>query len=66
MKEARLQNPVLMNKNRIQRRVSLKDEVARHTEVQALPYKRLRRCGSDRRKVIVLTRGGLINHEWLR
>ena len=34
MKEARLQTPVLMNKNRIQRRVSVKDEVARHTEVQ--------------------------------
>jgi hypothetical protein len=36
MKEARLQNPVLMNKNRIQRRVSVEDEMARHIEVHIL------------------------------
>lgn len=66
MKEARLQNPVLMNKNRISRRASLEDEVARHTEVQELPHKGLRRCGSDRRKVNAITRGGLANHVWLR
>ena len=36
MKEVRLQNPVLMNKNRIQRRVSVGDKVARHTEVQII------------------------------
>jgi hypothetical protein len=36
MKEARLQNPVLMNKNRILRRVFAEDEVARHTEVHIL------------------------------
>jgi len=34
MKEARLQTLVLMNKNHIQRRVFVRDEVARHTEVQ--------------------------------
>jgi hypothetical protein len=34
MKEARLQNSVLMNKNRIQRRVSVWDEMARHIEVR--------------------------------
>ena len=36
MKEARLQNPVLMNKNRILRRVSVEDEMARHIEVHFL------------------------------
>lgn len=36
MKEARLQNPILMNKNRIIRRVFAEDEVARHTEVHIL------------------------------
>lgn len=36
MKEARLQNPVLMNKNRILRRVSVEDEMARHIEVHIL------------------------------
>ena len=36
MKAARLQNPVLMNKNRIPRRVSVKDEMARHIEVHNL------------------------------
>lgn len=36
MKEARLQNPVLMNKNRIPRRVSVEDEMARHIEVHFL------------------------------
>jgi len=59
MKEARLQNPVLMNKNRIQRRVFAKDKVARHTEVRYLSHSRLRRCGRNRMKVSVLTRGGL-------
>lgn len=33
MKEARLQNPVLTNRNRILRRVFAEDEVARHTKV---------------------------------
>jgi hypothetical protein len=33
MKEARLQNPVLMNKNRILRRAFAEDEMARHIEV---------------------------------
>jgi hypothetical protein len=36
MKEAKLQNPVLMNKNRISRRVSVGDEMARHIEVHNL------------------------------
>jgi len=62
MKEARLQNPVLMNKNCILRRVSVWDEVARHTEVHYLPHNSLRRCSSDRRKVMHLTRGDLQFH----
>ena len=33
MKEARLQNPVLTNRNCILRRVFVLDKVARHTEV---------------------------------
>ena len=36
MKEARLQNPVLTNRNRILRRVFAEDKVARHTEVHFL------------------------------
>ena len=36
MKEARLQSPVLMNKNRIPRRVFAEDEMARHIEVRIL------------------------------
>ena len=60
MKAVRLQNPVLMNKNRILRRAFALDEVARHTEVFNLSNSKLRRCGSDRRKVNILTRGGLI------
>ena len=63
MKEARLQNPVLMNKNRILRRVFALDEVARHTKVRYLSHSELRRCGSDRRTVSIITRGGLIDHE---
>ncbi len=62
MKEARLQNPVLMNKNRILRRAFARDKVARHTKVHYLPNSKLRRCGSDRMKVNIITRGGLINH----
>ena len=38
MKEARLQNPVLTNRNRILRRVFAEDKVARHTEVRILYY----------------------------
>ena len=34
MKEARLQIPVLTNRNRILRRVFASDKVARHTKVQ--------------------------------
>ena len=34
MKEARLQNPVLTNRNCILRRVFVLDKVARHTEVR--------------------------------
>jgi hypothetical protein len=70
MKEARLQNPVLMDKDRIPRRVFAPDEMAQpvqpgrdHTEVQELPHKRLRRCGSDRGKVNVIARGGPTNYE---
>ena len=36
MKEARLQNPVLTNRNRILRRVFAEDKVARHTKVHNL------------------------------
>lgn len=36
MKEARLQSPVLTNRNRILRRVFAEDEVARHTKVHIL------------------------------
>jgi hypothetical protein len=39
MKEAILQNPALMNKNRILRRVFAEDKVARHTEVHILYHK---------------------------
>ena len=34
--EARLQSPVLTNRNRILRRVSIEDKVARHTKVHIL------------------------------
>lgn len=66
MKEARLQNPVLTNRNRILRRAFVLDKVARHTEVRNLSDSRLRRCGSDRRKVNIITRGGLIDHELIK
>ena len=62
MKEVRLQNPVLMNKNRILRRVFALDEMARHIEVRYLPLSKLRRCGRDRRTVSVITRGYLADH----
>ena len=36
-----------------------KGKVARHTEAQNIADNQMRRCSSDRRKVKVITRGGL-------
>ena len=51
--------------NHIQRRGWL-DEVARHTEVRNIAINQMRRCGRDRMKVSVITRGGLDNHELVK